>query len=45
MVQEIDFKRVMPSVSSIEEMKEQYRSYPGYEEKVKEYGLFGFELV
>ncbi|MEK7515584.1 MAG: hypothetical protein AAB555_01450 [Patescibacteria group bacterium] len=44
MVKEIDFKKVMPSIESVDEMKKMYTSYPNYEEKIKEHGLFGFEL-
>jgi ASC-1-like (ASCH) protein len=44
MVNEIDFKRVMPSVDSVDEMKKVYASYPNYEEKIQENGLLGFEL-
>lgn len=44
MVKEIDFKKVMPSVSSVEEMKKAYASYPDYKQKIREHGLFGFEL-
>ena len=44
MVEEVDFKKVMPSVGSIEEMKKVYSSYPDYDEKIREYGLLGFEL-
>lgn len=45
MVEEIDFKKVMPTVGSVAEMKKVYASYPNYEQKIKEYGLLGFELV
>lgn len=45
MVAEIDFKKVMPNVVSIDDMKNVYSSYPGYDEKIKEHGLFGFELA
>ncbi|MCR4274920.1 MAG: hypothetical protein NUW02_02625 [Candidatus Campbellbacteria bacterium] len=45
MVKEIPFKKVMPSISSIEEMKKIYNSYPNYTEKIKEFGLLGFVLV
>ena len=44
MVKEIPFKQIMPSVDSVEEMKKAYASYPGYTEKIKEYGLLGFKL-
>ncbi|MFA6278705.1 MAG: hypothetical protein WCS97_03705 [Candidatus Paceibacterota bacterium] len=44
MVKGVDFKKIMPSVDSVEEMKKIYASYPDYEKKIKEHGLFGFEL-
>src|SRR3989344_4914531 len=44
MVKEIDFKKIMPSVESVDEMKKAYASYPDYEQKIKEHGLLGFEL-
>lgn len=45
MVQEIDFKKIMPSVSSVDEMKKVYASYPSYDEKIREHGLLGFEIA
>lgn len=44
MVTKIPLKKIMPHVSSVEEMKTVYASYLGYEEKIKEFGLVGFEL-
>ena len=44
MVEKIDFKKIMPSVESVDEMKRVYASYPDYEKKIKEHGLLGFEL-
>lgn len=44
MLGEVDLKKIMPSVESVEEMKKAYASYPGYEQKIKEHGLLGFEL-
>ncbi|MDO8408035.1 MAG: hypothetical protein Q7S95_02245 [bacterium] len=44
MVRDIDYKRVMPSVGSVAEVEKAYASYPGYEQKIKEHGLLGFEL-
>jgi hypothetical protein len=34
----------MPSVSSVEEMKEAYSSYAGYDAKIQEFGIFAFHL-
>lgn len=44
MVKEINFKKIMPFVKSVDEMKKAYMSYTDYENKIKEYGLLGFEL-
>lgn len=44
MLKEVDLKKIMPLVRSVEEMKKSYASYSGYEEKIKEHGLLGFEL-
>lgn len=44
MVKEINFKKIMPSVESVDEMKKIYASYPDYMKKIKEYGLLGFEI-
>ncbi len=44
MLKKIPFNDIMPSVKSIEEMKKAYASYSGYEEKIKEFGIFAFYL-
>ena len=44
MVKEVPFKKIMPSVASLEAMKKAYASYPGYEDKIKQFGLLGFKL-
>lgn len=44
MVKEIPFKKIMPSVASVAEMRRAYASYPGYAEKIKKSGLFAFKL-
>ncbi len=44
MVKKINFKKIMPSIKSVAEMKRMYASYPGYDKKLKEHGLLGFEL-
>lgn len=41
MLKEIPLESVMPWLSSVEEMKKVYVSFPGYEEKIREYGLLG----
>ena len=44
MVKKLSMQKIMPLVTSIEEMKKRYYSYPGYEEKIKEHGILAFEL-
>ncbi len=44
MIKKIPYKEIMPSVKSVEEMKKAYSSYSGYNEKIKEFGIFAFEL-
>lgn len=44
MVREIPFKKIMPSVTSVDEMKKVYSSYPEYDEKIAKFGLVGFLL-
>jgi len=44
MLKKIQFKDIMPSVASVEEMKKAYSSYSGYDEKIKEFGVFAFHL-
>lgn len=44
MIEKIPYKEIMPSVKSVEEMKKAYSSYSGYDEKIKELGIFAFEL-
>lgn len=41
---EVPLKRVMPEISTMEEAYAKYHSFPGYEEKIKKFGLLGFEL-
>lgn len=44
MLKEIDYKKIMPSVGSEEEMIKIYHAYPNYKEKIKEFGLVALEL-
>ena len=44
MITEIPYTNIMPNVNSVEELKAAYHSYNGYEEKIREFGLFAFEL-
>lgn len=44
MVKKIPFKKIMPDVGSVIEMKKIYASYSGYEQKIKEFGIFAFWL-
>ena len=44
LISEIDFRKVMPFVSSVEEMKKVYYSFPNYKEKINKFGLIVFML-
>ena len=44
MVKKIPFKKIMPDVESVAEMRKRYARYPGYTEKIRAHGLFAFEL-
>ncbi len=45
MFAEIPFKRISPDLDTVEAAIKRYASYPGYTEKIKEYGILGFELT
>lgn len=45
MTKAIPFKKVMPSVASVAEMAKIYKTYTGYEEKIKEFGIIAMYLV
>jgi|SRR3989344_6972119 len=44
MVKEIPFKKIMPNIESVDAMKKAYYSYPDYEQKIKDFGIIGFEF-
>jgi ASC-1-like (ASCH) protein len=44
LIKTVGLKKVMPDVSTIEEAKRRWNSYPGYKEKIKQHGLMAFEL-
>lgn len=44
MIKKIPFRKVMPSVSSVAEMKKVYEGYTGYKEKLKKFGLVAWTL-
>ncbi len=44
MVQEVSFKDIAPDAVSVDNLKKMYASFPGYEEKIRTYGLLGFEV-
>lgn len=44
MFAEVPLKNVMPDIDSVEAAKARYASYPGYPEKIKQFGLLGFEF-
>ena len=44
MFQRIPFKKIWPEAKSAKEPEKIYYSYPNYEEKIKKFGIFAFEL-
>ena len=44
MTKTISYKKIMPSVSSVAEMRKVYYGYSGYREKLKKYGVIAFEI-
>jgi ASC-1-like (ASCH) protein len=38
------FQEINPEVSSYEELREKYAAFPGYEQRIKKYGILVFEL-
>jgi ASC-1-like (ASCH) protein len=44
MLRKIPFKKIMPNLESVEEVKKAYHSYPNYKEKIEKFGLLAFEL-
>ncbi len=44
MVKQIPFRRINPSVESLTAMRRVYQSYPGYREKLKQYGVIAFDI-
>ena len=44
MIKVIPMRKIMPSVSSMTELRKAYYSYPGYKEKIQRYGLVAWEI-
>lgn len=44
MLENLPLEKIMPDVTSIEDVKKRYASYPDYEEKIREEGILAFEL-
>ena len=44
MIKKIPFRKVMPSVASVTEMKKVYASYSGYKEKLDKLGIVAWAL-
>jgi ASC-1-like (ASCH) protein len=40
----IPYLAVMPAAASLEDAKERYGQYPGYESRIEKYGILAFEL-
>ena len=45
MFREIPMESVMPEARTLEDALREYHSYPGYEEKLAEYGVIALELT
>ena len=44
MLAEIPLKQAFPDLDTVEQVKTRYANYPAYEEKIKQFGIIGFEL-
>lgn len=44
MAKQIDFKKIMPFVSSIEDMESVCYGFSGYRQKIKKFGLVAWEI-
>jgi ASC-1-like (ASCH) protein len=44
MLKKIPFRKIMPGLKSVAEVKKAYYSYPNYKEKIQEFGILAFEL-
>jgi ASC-1-like (ASCH) protein len=44
MLKKIPFKKIMPDLKSVTEVKKAYYSYPNYKEKIQKFGILAFEL-
>ena len=45
MLAEVPLSKVMPDLETLAQVHARYASYPGYEEKIKQFGILGFELA
>ena len=45
MLAEVPLKSAFPDLDTPEEVKARYAGYLGYEEKIKQFGIIGFELA
>ena len=44
MAKKLDIKKIMPQISSLEQMKDAYYSFTGYQEKIKKLGLIAIKF-
>jgi len=44
LVKKIDFKKIMPFVSSLKEAKKVWYSFPNYKKKISNFGIIAFHL-
>lgn len=45
LAEDLPLQEILPSVSSVEELKERIYGFPHYREKIKNYGIVAFKLV
>lgn len=44
MVKVIPYKKIMPSIKSLNDLRKVYYGYPNYREKLKKYGVIAFDI-
>ena len=44
MVKAIPYKKIMPSINSLKDLRRAYYSYPDYREKLRRYGIIAFDI-
>lgn len=44
LLEQVDFKRIIPGAHSVDEAKSVWLRFPGYREKIAKFGLMAFEI-